>query len=73
MPNTCIVQKLLKKDETVSFHQFLADTTKRQQWIQALELSEDDIADSSRVCSRHFLYGNTSVLPSVNVEMVLFS
>ena len=51
----------------MSFHRFPADTTKRQQWIQALELSEDSITDSSRVCSRHFLYGNTSVPPSVNV------
>lgn len=42
------------------------DKVKRQQWLMALNLSEDDITENSRVC-RHFLHGSSSNIPSLDI------
>ena len=41
-----------------------ADKTKKEQWISALELQEANITKDTRVCSRHFLNGDTTQIPS---------
>ena len=46
---------------------FPADPRKRQQWLEALNLAESDINDQSRVCSRHFLHGDSSNIPMLNL------
>jgi len=68
MPNTCIVCGRVKgKGQTVSMHRFPADPTKKQEWLRVLGLTEDDITDYSRICSRHFLFGDTSIPPSLDI------
>lgn len=74
MPNTCIVCGRVKgKGQTVSMHRFPADPTKKQEWLRVLGLTEDDITDYSRICSRHFLFGDTSIPPSVDIGKRFFS
>ena len=68
MPNSCIVCGHIKrKGEKVSFHRFPAQQEKQQQWLVALGLQESDINEQTRVCSRHFLHGNTSTIPAVDL------
>lgn len=46
---------------------FPADPKRRQQWLEALGVAESDISDQSRVCSRHFLHGDSSNVPVLNL------
>ena len=46
------------KDPSVSLHRFPKEKTKRQRWLQALGLKDDDIGSHDRVCSRHFPEGD---------------
>lgn len=65
MPNSCVYCGHGKrKGERISLIRFPKDTVKRQQWLAALDLSEDMINDDSRVCSRHFLHGDLNSIPS---------
>ena len=68
MPNTCIVCGHTKgKGQEMSMHRFpAAGQAQRQQWLSALNLKED-INDNSRLCSRHFMYGNVSNLPTLHL------
>ena len=69
MPNACIVCGRVKgKGETVSMHRFPSDPTKKQEWLRVLGLTEDDVTQNSRVCSRHFLFGDTSIPLSLDIE-----
>ena len=43
----------LAKDPTVFFHHISKDT-RRAKWLEALGLCEDDIKQSTCICSRHF-------------------
>ena len=68
MPNACIVCGRVKgKGETVSMHRFPSDPIKKQEWLRVLGLTEDDVTQNSRVCSRHFLFGDTSIPPSLDI------
>lgn len=68
MPNSCICcGQVKKKNERVSMFRFPADPKRRQQWLEALSLAENDISDQSRVCSRHFLHGDSSNVPVLNL------
>ena len=39
----------------MSMFQLPSDKSRRQQWLVALSLTEDDVKEQTRVCSRHFL------------------
>ena len=68
MPNSCICCGHTKrKTEKVSMFRFPADHSKRQQWITALNLTEDDINEESRICSKHFLNGDSANAPVLNL------
>ncbi len=68
MPNSCICcGHVKKKGEKVSMFRFPADLKKRQQWLVALNLTEDDITEQSRICSKHFLHGNSANPPVMNL------
>ena len=43
-----------------TFHRFPFNLFWRKQWLLSLELSEENVTDSSRVCSLHFKFGITS-------------
>ena len=52
--DTCVVcGNTRTKDQSVSFHHFPRDTTRRKEWIKALALNKDDLKDYDRVCSSH--------------------
>ena len=46
------------KDPSVSMHRFPAEKTKKQRWLNALGLKDDDVGSYHRVCSRHFPEGD---------------
>ena len=74
MPNTCIIGGHVKgKGGSVSMHRFPADETKRQQWLRVVGLTDDDITVNSRICSQHFLFGDISIPPSVDIGRRFYS
>ena len=48
------------KDKSVSLHRLPRKEPKRGQWLEALYLVEENLKDFHRVCSRHFLDGDTT-------------
>ena len=48
-------------------HRFPADLSRRVQRLDAIGLGEGDLQEHSRICSRHFLNGDTSTLPSLTI------
>ena len=44
-----------------------AEPNRRKQWLEVLDINEADVHDHTRVCSRHFLHGDSSNLPSLNL------
>ena len=46
---------------------FPSDKAKRQRWLEALNLTEAEIGEHSRICSRHFLHGDPSNVPSLDI------
>ena len=67
MPNSCISCKGSK----VSMFQFPSDKVKREQWLEALCLREDDITESSCICSRYFFSGDSSNLMPYSLHYYL--
>ncbi len=69
MPNTCLVcgHVKSKKDPNIKMHRFPADPVKKALWLNAVGLRESDLHDHTRICSRHFLHGNTSNPPSLSL------
>ena len=66
MPSSCIVcGKTKTKGQSISMHHFPTDPSKRSQWLKAVNLYEGDIHEYTRICSRHFLYGDTSSVLSL--------
>ena len=64
--NTCIVCGSTKrKGENVSMFWIPSDPGLKQLWLDALGLKE--AKSHVRVCSRHFLHGNSSNVPSLNI------
>ena len=43
------------------------DLSRRQQWLMALGLKEEQLQDHHRVCSRHFPNGDVSQVPSLHL------
>ena len=65
---SCYMCKHMKeRDPGVHMHRFPANPERRQQWCQALHVQEKDLPKHARLCSRHFLDGDTSNLPSLSV------
>lgn len=76
MPATCIVchSKHKKKDDrTVSMFRFPSDKETHDKWLSSLELRREDVKPHSRVCSRHFLNGDPSQIPSLHLGKRLYS
>ena len=48
------------KDNSISLHRFPSDPERRQLWMGALQLQEDEIKPDMRVCSRHFREGDAA-------------
>ena len=48
-------------------YRFPADKEKRRQWLEALNLSEVEVGEHARICSRHFLHGDPSNVPSLDI------
>lgn len=72
MPNTCIVcghtkAKAPGEKKDVSLFRFPADQSRREQWLKALGLKASDITKNSRICSRHFLNGDSAQVPSLDI------
>ena len=68
MPNTCIYCGHGKaSDSKVSMFRFPADKERREQWLAALNIKDDDLTNNSRICSRHFLHGDQGSIPVVNL------
>ena len=63
----CIYCLWQHKDRSVSLHCFPQSQPKRERWINALELTEGDLKDYHRVCSRHFPDGDTTKNPQLNL------
>ena len=63
MPSSCIVcGKTKTKGQSISMHHFPTDSSKRSQWLNTVNLNEGEY---TRICSQHFLYGNTSSVLSL--------
>ena len=55
-----------RKGDQISLFRVPAEKKRRQQWLDALQLSENDANEHTRVCSRHFLHGNLQTFqPSI--------
>lgn len=68
MPNSCVCCGHVKrKGEKVSMFQVPSDKSRRQQWLVALNLTENDVNEQTLVCSRHFLHGDPSTTPVLNL------
>ena len=68
MPNSCIVCGHTKaKGKSVSMHRFPSDSAKRQKWLDALGMTEGNLTLQARICSCHFLNGDTSQVPSLKI------
>ena len=66
--STCIVcGSTKKKGEKVSMFRIPAEPNRRKQWLDVLSIDEADVHSHTRVCSRHFLHGDSSNLPSLNL------
>ena len=50
-----------------SFHRFPADKTARARWIANLQLGADAVKAYSRLCSQHFLGGDPTKDPQLNL------
>ena len=55
------------KDKSVSLHRLPRKEPKRGRWLEALDLVEEDLKDFYRVCSRHFLDGDATKDPQLNL------
>ena len=42
------------KDPSISFHRFPSNKEKRSQWLEVLQITENQLKPHWRVCSRHF-------------------
>ena len=63
MPSSCIgCGKTKTKGQSISMHHFPTDPSKRSQWLKAVNLNEGEY---TRICSRHFVYGDTSSVLSL--------
>ena len=55
------------KDKSASLHRLPRKEPKRGRWLEAFDLVEEDLKDFRRVCSRHFLDGDATKEPQLNL------
>ena len=55
------------KDNSVSLHRLPRKEPKQGRWLEALDLVEEDLKDFHRVYSRHFLDGDATKDPQLNL------
>ena len=55
------------KDPSISFHLFPSNKEKHSQWLEVLQITENQLKPHWRVCSRHFPDSNPSKLPTVTL------
>ena len=70
MPSTCLICKRTSGNQSnISLHRFppVSQPVKRKQWLTALNLSDDDVAEHHRICSLHFPNGDISQTPSLHL------
>lgn len=67
MPHSCIYCHAKTLSSIVSMFRFPANLEKRKQWLEALNMTEDMITQNSRLCCKHFLQGNPSSPPFINL------
>ena len=73
MPNSCCICGLTKgKEKEISMFQFPSNETKCQSWLAASNMNPSEISEHSRVCSSHFLNGDSSNPPSLNLGRKFF-
>ena len=66
--HTCIVCGNTKvKDSAVSFHRIPKDPNRRALWLEVLDIREEVIKESKRVCCRHFPDGDCQKDPSMSL------
>ena len=66
--DACIVcGNTRKKAPQLSYHRFPSDPERRALWLQAFQLTEEQIRPHSRVCSRHFPDGNPLNKPDLSL------
>ena len=66
--DACIVcGNTRKKAPQLSYHRFPSDPERRALWLQAFQLTEEQIRPHSRVCSRHFPDGNRLNKPDLSL------
>ena len=64
----CIVcDNTRHKDKNAPLHRLPQKDPKRGRWLEALGLVEEDLKDFHRVCSRHFLDGDATKDPQLNL------
>ena len=69
MPNSCVCCGCIKgKGDKVSMFRPPADKTRRQQWLDALNLTEEDVSEHTDVYSQHFLRGDPSNTPALDLD-----
>ena len=44
-----------------------SDKSRRQQWLVSLSLTKGDVKEQTRVCRRHFLHGDSSNIPLLDL------
>ena len=59
----CVCGSTGVTEPTVAFHR-IPKEPKRTFWLGVLEINDEDIKPSTRICSRHFPDGNTKKRPS---------
>ena len=66
--HTCVVCGNTKaKDSSASFHRLPKDPKRRTLWLEVLDIREEVIKESTRVCCRHFPDGDCQKDPSVSL------
>ena len=51
----------------MSMFRIPADKTRRQQWLKAANVTENDVNEHTRICSRHFFHGDPSNTPALDL------
>ena len=68
MPNSCLICGHTKsKDKKVSMFHFPSQPSKKETWLRILNLTKHDLREHTCICSRHFLHGDPSNPPSLNI------
>ena len=70
MPSTCLIcKKTAKKGSNASMYRIppKSEAVNRQKWLVALNLTEDDVLENHRICSKHFRNGDSTQIPTLHL------